>query len=268
MKTALVALMLACGAVACRSPRASSSDAAATANQSPPLTQGLPQPSVPVLTGPSAPVGPVLFLVANGDFAVDPRDVDTASWHGLFQADSTFTLAAAHVTLEPLDAAGEPVTSVGHVRVTGPGRLLFLVRDGVEPLPRWIDGPVTPGLGQTWLRPGEYRDLRVGSSVYRVEASGRGEGGNIYELELRLIEARTGTSQVVFAYHPPNGTTPELRPAPSILWFGDIDRDGRPDLVLEDSMSEVAGEWTLYLSSNAPQGALVRRVTHIMGVGD
>jgi hypothetical protein len=45
---------------------------------------------------------------------------------------------------------------------------------------------------------------------------------------------------------------------PSLLWMGDLDRDGRPDLVLEDSMSEIEAHYVLYLSS----AALVHELVH------
>ena len=46
---------------------------------------------------------------------------------------------------------------------------------------------------------------------------------------------------------------------PALLWAGDLDGDGRLDLVLDESDHYNVTETTLYLSSTAAPGALVGR---------
>lgn len=54
----------------------------------------------------------------------------------------------------------------------------------------------------------------------------------------------------------------------TILWAGDLDRDGKPDLLLEDSWHyNTHTSVSLYLSSRAKKGKPFELVAHIVGVG-
>jgi len=52
---------------------------------------------------------------------------------------------------------------------------------------------------------------------------------------------------------------------PRVEWVGDLDRDGRPDILIDDNMGELGGHWVLYLSSSARQGELVHAVASFSG---
>jgi hypothetical protein len=53
---------------------------------------------------------------------------------------------------------------------------------------------------------------------------------------------------------------------PKIIWIGDLDRDGKPDLFLDVNTTELAGHWVLYMSSGAAPRELVSQVAEYHGV--
>ncbi len=53
---------------------------------------------------------------------------------------------------------------------------------------------------------------------------------------------------------------------PHVVWVGDLDRDGKPDLLVDEDMNESAGHLVLYLSSAARAGEIAHRVAEYWGV--
>ena len=181
-------------------------------------------------------------------------------WVGLFEARGGYELRSAQVTLAPINECGETDRAARQITVAGPSQPILIVQAHHPSLPRWRLGPLGPAIGRTGIAPGDHRDIRTRSGVFRLAASGSGSGGNVYEYALRLIDRRTGISQLLFAYTPPPGAPRELHQSPYLVWMGDLDRDGRADLLVEDAMSEIAEHWVLYLSSAARGRNLVGRV--------
>lgn len=67
-----------------------------------------------------------------------------------------------------------------------------------------------------------------------------------------------------------NGTNPDFSTSskkPTLLWAGDLDSDGRLDLLIDTSDNYNATSNTLYLSKGAGGGKLVRPVAVLMTVG-
>lgn len=52
----------------------------------------------------------------------------------------------------------------------------------------------------------------------------------------------------------------EINPSVSLLWFGDLDQDGRPDAILQDCPYEIGCRASLFLSSYAKPGELLRKM--------
>lgn len=92
----------------------------------------------------------------------------------------------------------------------------------------------------------ELRRVRMGESGFRLELFGEGR-------RQTLFSAETGFS---------DGSEPWR-----VSWIGDLDGDGRPDLLLEASEDENVGQSFLFLSGPAQPGALLERVAAFRTVG-
>jgi Bacterial SH3 domain len=54
---------------------------------------------------------------------------------------------------------------------------------------------------------------------------------------------------------------PEINPMVSLMWFGDIDRDNKPDALISDCPYEMGCRVSLFLSSKARTSEMLRKVT-------
>lgn len=205
------------------------------------------------------------LLMPNEPFSEWAPGVKGQTWFGLYQGKNGAELRVVSLTIEPLNTMGDSVAAGGRVKVDGPHEPIFLVPEMPGVLPEWRPGPVTPSLRTEWMLPGEHRDIRLGAGVFRIEVNGKTESRSVTDYELRLRNLDSGASQVIFAYHPPPEYAHVLRPTPAVTWVGDLDRDGKPDLLIQDDMSELAGHWTLYLSSAARGREIVHRVAVLEG---
>jgi len=187
------------------------------------------------------------------------------TWFGLFAGRTSSVLRAVTMTIEPLNTLGDSVAAGGRVKVPGKHQPLFLVPMMPGVLPDWRTGPISPALSQQYLRPGENRDFRLSGGTFRLRVTGTYVTGNVTDYELRIVDVGTGRSQVLKAYHPPPEYAHEPRPMPHVVWAGDLDRDGKLDVLVQDDMSELAGHWTLYLSSAARGREIVHRVAELEG---
>lgn len=53
---------------------------------------------------------------------------------------------------------------------------------------------------------------------------------------------------------------PGLNPSVTLIWYGDLDGDNKPDVILEDAPYEVGARISLFLSSKAKPGMLLHKV--------
>lgn len=61
---------------------------------------------------------------------------------------------------------------------------------------------------------------------------------------------------------------PEVNPTVDLLWFGDLDRDNKPDAIIQDCPYEVGCRASLYLSSRARPGEYLRKVCEFYWPGE
>lgn len=61
---------------------------------------------------------------------------------------------------------------------------------------------------------------------------------------------------------------PESNPMIDLLWFGDLDRDNKPDAIIQDCPYEVGCRASLFLSSKARPGEYLRKVSEYYWPGD
>jgi hypothetical protein len=61
---------------------------------------------------------------------------------------------------------------------------------------------------------------------------------------------------------------PEVNPTVDLLWFGDLDRDNKPDAIIQDCPYEVGCRASLFLSSKARSGEYLRKTCEFYWPGD
>lgn len=126
----------------------------------------------------------------------------------------------------------------------------------------YFDGKLTPGsllityagneIGDTTSRPswflaatgcGRLTDTAMVVDDYRLYVMDNYPQPTVKQELTDFVKAQAGTV-----------------PAVSIVWYGDLDYDGRPDIVLDDCPEEMGCRYSLYLSSKARKGELLRKV--------
>jgi len=206
-------------------------------------------------------------------------DRSSGKWLGLYLRGETFELVSCNVQVEPChDGVSDPPggKSGRAVVVDADGTPLFLVRGlgDVGPKPVTIvtakpeDGPgQLVGRGSRYLRPGEHLRLTLGRAEYRLAAMGK------YD------PTRSDNDRLVLGYRltltGPGGQSQDLAApsrfaedgVPSLVWAGDLDRDGKLDLYMDFTDHYNVSDYVLLLSSHAAAGRLVKKVASRRYVG-
>lgn len=195
---------------------------------------------------------------------------------GLFRApDGSALLAPTTLRVEPVrdvlvDAEGEATGKA--VSAAGPGEALFYVAQ--------LDlghGPVTEASSERRLIPvHEPLELSLDGLVWTlgVECAGT-QGRDLTDCAVLLI-GPDGARQILARY--PEGAADSSPAAeeptfvvgdswPSLLWAGDLDRDGRLDLLFDRSDHYKVTDRVLYLSSRAGEAELVHPAATFRTVG-
>lgn len=161
---------------------------------------------------------------------------------------------------------------------------LVRIAPALEPiaLVRGVDqlraGAVATAVMQTPMEPGKTVEARLGERKYtfgltcrRVERPAGASKEEFHWPGSCAVTLRSdGTRTTLFtysAYEDDRGAGLVSDKVPEIIWAGDLDRDGRLDVLLETSDHYNESEISLYLSSSAAKGALVRRVASFNHVG-
>ena len=233
-----------------------------------------------ITLGPIASAGEGPELLLPGLFHGDELEIRALDreWMGLYAEDGGYALARTRVRVQsvydPLvDMPGE--ASGWLVSAEGAEEPLFLVR-GLEGLE---EGPVYTAMsGPDDLDVGDSRSLSDGpEGWYALAAFGEAHPSpdlyglpEVTDYELRLYR------------HPPLGLTPSSEAPssqplvqlgvlqdtrPQVLWVGDLDRDGRLDLLLDASFHYSVSDYALWTSRGAPDGLLVQRVATLSTSG-
>jgi hypothetical protein len=183
-------------------------------------------------------------------------------WLALVQEDSVFRLQPAQLRVslfhDPVLDKGRQVKSGREVRSEHPNTLLFLT--GIHKLKA---GTVdTVGYASQVILPNTTLTLRFKDNSYTLAASGdsiQQEGSESYSVQnyswtvSGMRNGRKVTQQLA--------TDTDFESAIYVLlWAGDLDRDGIPDLLADLSNHYNTSKVTLFLSSLAEKGKLYKRV--------
>lgn len=150
-----------------------------------------------------------------------------------------------------LIAIFKPVRSLANMKLSSGPITTYLYRGmGAYPTPK------RPGTLEVRIDTGKGLPLDIVPRVLPATAAPseetRVKPGDIATLELRMGKLRQRLPGYLFS---PLDSTGELHQTRFLLWAGDLDGDGKPDLILNHSEDPVHA--ALYLSSLAKEGELV-----------
>ncbi len=186
-------------------------------------------------------------------------------WYGLFEIEDHFELKAVSITVEavPDFLSGNPDDRSGKsVTVDHPGKPLFLLKGWVAPHEGRINSVFS---GYKFIYPGERISLKLGDDNY-FSVSAFGEAvhlrGDTRLKNYTLQIEKAADYQVIAKYD-----AIYIDGAPSIIWAGDLDCDGKLDLLMDLRDHYNVTEYTLFLSSRADEGKMVKKCAVFRTVG-
>jgi len=224
-----------------------------------------------------APAGDGVHLALSGlHNAADPVR-GGGDWWGIFPEGEGYTFQPVRVRVEAVvDPLADGDTRKTATQITVPGKTedIPLIRGlmssvagplkSLKPEKNW--GYIAPGNSITLPWVGAPKEILSISAEGREERKNHPRFGSIdgvdYKLRLnRRVEKET-TTQVI-------ASLPVLRAleGPELLWAGDLDRDGKLDLLYNLSSFYIDTELALFLSSAAKEGELVGLVARWNAVG-
>lgn len=191
-----------------------------------------------------------------------------ADWWGIFPEGDGFTLQAAPVTITVehdaiVDAEGEATGK--RVSVPQEAEPVLLVR-GIAGLKEGRLNTPQAAPWKTFVYPGQSIELKLSEGVQPEYVAlqvlgGVKTGGSINDLLLNDYtfnifqhSGRALKTQTIAAI--PGSTDGR----PKFVWAGDIDRDGKVDVLLNITNHYVVSHLVLFLSSAAKEGELVGKV--------
>ena len=194
-------------------------------------------------------------------------------WLGLFRGgqDFRFTLRPATVSMRPVlnrfQGPNEEPSDVDISLSPSPGVPEFIVRGLACLRPGELKTAYWNHARGDFLYPGQSKNITIegdGSEVrFGVSAFGTAEEPT-RESEIRIRKYRVVMERWSGGEILRQALFSELDLGrysfPQILWVGDLDRDGLPDLILDQSTQEFQIHLVLYLSSKADKGELVGHV--------
>jgi hypothetical protein len=198
-------------------------------------------------------------LLFTGNFLTHrawPKTGET--WLGLYPTSPGYRLAATKIRVEQVpDACGGSATKVSAHTAAQP----YLLLKGLD---RLKTGPVdTAFAGMEFLYPGQSLSIKLSEPErwYYLRALGTAgaRGGEILYTDYRLELSDSGridaAGHTIFLI---KGLT--LDNTPKLRWAGDLDRDGRLDLLLQIPIGGYSSRLVLLLSSPASRPQLVKEV--------
>lgn len=192
-------------------------------------------------------------------------------WWGLYQDGKNYTLQPTSVTAVAVRNKlidSESDESALQVETVPPSRPVLLIRglDALQAGP--VDSIDVTNHGGT-LYPGQtvVLDHRLSGETERMKLSVTGVA--MMKQERAYVEIRDYQIHVIAGYGKKfvKQTIAQFQSVaddagPTLLWAGDVDRDGKLDLLLDLREHDLTTRPALFLSSAAAEGDLVKMVAH------
>lgn len=190
------------------------------------------------------------------------------NWYGLYQSNKTYILKSVDVNLDKcydvvLDEEGD---STG-IKISAEGEPIFLIQAPND----LVEGEVATLLIETKeLKPGDLVGLG-GFDERHFSLAAMGDitdEGNRHPYDLAINNYRVklydqdAKSQTLVEFERSS-----FEGLPMILWAGDLDRDGTPDLILNIRNHYNIMHYALFLSSEAEPGQMVKLVAELRLTG-
>jgi len=223
-------------------------------------------------------------LYYENDIFVEGDALPPLQWFGVYARDS-FADEVRRVQVRLVDEFNEFFqTQVRVLKTNQREQSKFLVAS-LTPFPTGYCGPLGnfeigqmyysktlgPG-GQLSIYPGNDLNDTLIRPTYGIAATGCAELDNFYvrvtNYQLRLIDFSQEPVQYQDLTQWVKTDMPESSPSVDLLWFGDLDRDGKPDAIINDCPYEPGCRASLFLSSKAKPGAYLHKVCEHFWPGD
>lgn len=187
-------------------------------------------------------------------------------WYGIFMVDGDFTLEATQVNVAPFPYDSGGGTAEVGVRISVPAnkKPVALIRGIKNVRTGKLAASRPPSDPWPFLYPGQSVDVTVTNwsleREYRVTALGvaKQQPGvsfiNYRDYALRLSKGTGGQGGQQVLLSLPEFSS---HSGPRIVWAGDLDRDGKPDFILDRQQFYTRRDIALFLSSAAQDGELV-----------
>lgn len=210
-------------------------------------------------------ITPKIQLLETGEFHGDEVRARTGErWLGLFPVANGFALLP---TIVSVDAVVDPVVD-GDDKQKKSGKKVAVRRDSDPVFLIKGAGMLRPGSVETIFREekslgnGATIDLELKGKQYQLKVISDDPEPRDYLVQKTKLVVTTGrTSQTLISLkeHADGGWT--------LLWAGDIDRDGKLDLYMNLTNHYNVMRKVLFLSSQAGKGRLVKEVVEFVTVG-
>lgn len=193
-----------------------------------------------------------------------PKAQSGEKWFALLETKKgRFELVSVTITVkDELDTCTNEIRP--NIYIDHPGYPLFLVRGS----DRFLAGPLESGSCMSRLLPGRTSAVNC-CDTFKVKLCATGTVGrdpqygtpiiNDYKISLRALNREVGNTQTLLRV----SETWDAEEFPTINWVGDLDRDGRPDFLI-DEQPYPGGLLILYLSSLAEEGEIVHRTAELV----
>lgn len=218
------------------------------------------------------------------DFFPEGENLPPLQWFGVYARDS-FADEVRRVQVRLADEFNEFFQTQMRVLKTNQSEPSKFLIASLAPFPTGYCGPLghfeigemyfskslNPG-GQLSIYPGNDMNDTLLRPTYGIAATGCAQLENTYvrvtDYQLRLIDFSQEPVQYQDLTRWVKPDVPDASPSVDLLWFGDLDRDGKPDAIINDCPYEVGCRASLFLSSKAKPGAFLHKVCEHFWPGD
>ncbi len=130
---------------------------------------------------------------------------------------------------------------------------------------------LSPG-NQLSIYPGNDQNDTIIKATYGLAATGCARLENnfvrVTDYQLMLLDYTTEPITTQNLTDWVRTEMPEVNPSVDLLWFGDLDRDNKPDAIIQDCPYEIGCRASLFLSSKAKPGEYLRKACEFYWPGD